>query len=128
MKNNLSFTGVIKKIMPISEITAKSEKVYHKMSMILEETDVQYPATICIEELVADGTELKMSNLSEGQQITAHFNTRATVFSGAKGEFINQSNSLWKYEVVGASSPAQASPPPAPSTTATTDSADDLPF
>lgn len=125
MKNNLSFSGIVKHILPASEITSKSSgKTYLKMSMILEETDTQYPAAICIEELAADSTGLKMLNLSEGMHITAHFNTRASLYSGAKGDFINQSNSLWKYDVIDV---AQASAPPAPSApTATAEG--DLPF
>lgn len=129
MNNQITFTGTITQLIEETGISQKTGEPWRRQTVVIEETDVQYPQAI-----VAQLTRDTLDKVTQGQTITAHLSFGKTQYNE---RFYNNIR-IWRITQVAGQSAAPAAPQPAPQKTqrqATPvyapiipPTADDLPF
>ena len=108
------------KVLHISGIETVGQNATEKQTIVVEETGQEYPQSVAIDALKDKVQQL--AGISEGDEVTAHFNLKAREYNGRWFQNVN----LWKVEK--ASGQKQA-PLPQPTNNMVDDmQEDDLPF
>ena len=105
MNNQLTFTGTVTQLIEETGISQKTGEPWRRQTVVIEETDVQYPQAI-----VAQLTRDTLDQVSKGQTITAHLSFGKTEYNG---RFYNNIR-LWRITPVTGQSAAPESPQPVP--------------
>lgn len=83
----MEITGVIKKIYPIKEVTSKTTgEVWKTMDIVVEEQDVKYPQSACLQLSNENCTRFE---LSEGIKVTVKFDIRCREWEGKSFNTLN---------------------------------------
>lgn len=105
MNNQITFTGTITQLIEETGISQKTGEPWRRQTVVIEETDVQYPQAI-----VAQLTRDTLDQVAKGQTITAHLSFGKTEYNG---RFYNNIR-LWRITPVTGQSAAPAAPQPVP--------------
>lgn len=105
MNNQITFTGTVTQLIEETGISQKTGEPWRRQTVVIEETDVQYPQAI-----VAQLTRDTLDQVSKGQTITAHLSFGKTEYNG---RFYNNIR-LWRITPVTGQSAAPAAPQPVP--------------
>lgn len=105
MNNQITFTGTVTQLIEETGISQKTGEPWRRQTVVIEETDVQYPQAI-----VAQLTRDTLDQVSKGQTITAHLSFGKTEYNG---RFYNNIR-LWRITPVTSQSAAPAAPQPVP--------------
>lgn len=99
MNNQLTFTGTVTQLIEETGISQKTGEPWRRQTVVIEETDVQYPQAI-----VAQLTRDTLDQVSKGQTITAHLSFGKSEYNG---RFYNNIR-LWRITPVTGQSAAPA--------------------
>ena len=105
MNNQITFTGIVTHLTEETGISQKTGEPWRRQTVVIEETDVQYPQAI-----VAQLTLDTIDKVTQGQTITAHLSFGKTEYNGRYYNNIR----LWRITPVTGQSAAPAAPQPAP--------------
>ena len=105
MNNQITFTGTVTQLIEETGISQKTGEPWRRQTVVIEETDVQYPQAI-----VAQLTRDTLDQVAKGQTITAHLSFGKSEYNG---RFYNNIR-LWRITPVTGQSAAPAAPQPVP--------------
>lgn len=74
MTNNLKFYGAIREVLPQQTGTSKAGKQWWSQSIIVDETDTQYPQTAVFTLFGKSLNEDNVRQMVQGNQVTVSFN------------------------------------------------------
>lgn len=145
MKNDLKFSGVIKKILPVETINARSGKTYLKQFFIVEENEGQFPSSALFEIFISDDKPNPLDGIGALSAVEVAYNCECSEYDytnkqGIQTTGYNHRNRVWKINTLQVQAQIQPSAPsgtefqqpephnsPAP-VSGGDDGCDDLPF
>ena len=94
------------KVLSISGIETVGQNATEKQTIVVEETGQEYPQSVTIDAL--NDKVQQLAGISEGDEVTAHFNLKAREYNGRWFQNVN----LWKVEKLSASNESKPATPP----------------